>query len=1081
MKATIAARQRDLDVRVLCRPDASNDAVLRQLRQAGVTIIGVRYIHEKEVLADDIALSHSMNFTDKEIERNQNSGQILDDPEFVAVTEAGFLTLIENRAAVSVGEEEWTPSSRLIPTGLQKYLTRFDRLNPLQSKAVPAVLATSGHVMVVAPTSSGKTLIGEIAALRSIVTEGKPAVWLLPGRALAAEVSETAQRWNKHGIRSVELTGETNMSSDTVRNAQLWVATTEKFEALYRRSSLRHFIATLGCLIIDEVHLVGDHTRGATLETLIARLRAVEGRTRIVALSATVSNADELATWFNAQLVRSAWRPTILTTQLIPYDTPAPGSKREEYEAAKDATLGRLLHELREDASDESKVVAGGSTNGLGSVLVFCGSKKAVLRTAAMAARIPNRDVADEVLVEAAFSAGVGIYFRDAPGAQRALEAFKQRRLKTLIATSGLSTGVNTPAKSVVIRDLELGISPLEVSQALQMFGRAGRAGQETEGFGFMLVPREEEIEWRARLAAGYSARSQVRAHLEDALLAEILLGSIADREGAGSWFQETFAYAQSGEETNVDNALDFLILRGFVKESESGLAVSEIGALTSRLMIDVESAAGLLTGLAEAPVPSSAKEAEEFVLQILSNEVLALQARPVNRKAYEHMVDKILFDWSPRVTSRMGEAFGPRFCMAAAHLALRDPSRLHSRRPPGISLAEFKHAVEDMPRYLTWVAALGYVEQATWAPAVAGELARRLTWWRLTPHPGRGSGRLLWLLERLLEPENRRARMEDVWTRAVRAGFASPDLITSRPRNVDISAEAFDRLVLGRADLKLSLLAGLELLLEIGSRDSRVTVMSNAGGRRAIATARPTQGRMDIPVPPSEPGTEIAADVFLYTKEGDFSYQKLTADAPHDAGRRVDAVEDARDFVVALPDITMVSNEHDPRRMARAVISDRKRQLNAILPLLSPDLSLRPVALALAEHEAEPDLAAINLRTNLRRLLDVKHDGPARPAAMVLRSGTATELEFELTLAALAGSLHMQTGIASAEGKLLALIRLSGEWLLAMPTDSNNVRIDPVFPKSMPPVVRSLQPRRVQDRSPTRPQCSWLEEFALR
>ncbi|GAA1645600.1 hypothetical protein GCM10009806_13350 [Microbacterium flavum] len=63
--------------------------------------------------------------------------------------------------------------------------------------------------MVVAPTSSGKTLIGEVAALRSIVTDGKPAVWLLPARALAAEVAEIARRWNAHGIRTIELTGET--------------------------------------------------------------------------------------------------------------------------------------------------------------------------------------------------------------------------------------------------------------------------------------------------------------------------------------------------------------------------------------------------------------------------------------------------------------------------------------------------------------------------------------------------------------------------------------------------------------------------------------------------------------------------------------------------------------------------------------------------------------------------------------------------------------------------------------------------------------------------------------------------------
>lgn len=230
--AAISARHRGVDVRVLCRPESSNDAILRDLRREDVAIVGVRYIHEKEVLVDDTAVSHSMNFTNKEIDRNQNSGLVFDNPDVVAATENGFLALIENRDAASIGEEEWSSSSKLIPPELQKYLTRFDRLNPLQSKAVPAVLSTSGHVMVVAPTSAGKTLIGEVAALRSIVSEGKPAVWLLPARALAAEVSETARRWTEHGIRSVELTGETNMSSETVRSAQLWVATTEKFEAL---------------------------------------------------------------------------------------------------------------------------------------------------------------------------------------------------------------------------------------------------------------------------------------------------------------------------------------------------------------------------------------------------------------------------------------------------------------------------------------------------------------------------------------------------------------------------------------------------------------------------------------------------------------------------------------------------------------------------------------------------------------------------------------------------------------------------------------------------------------------------------
>ena len=133
------------------------------------------------------------------------------------------------------------------------------------------------------------------------------------------------------------------------------------------------------------------------------------------------------------------------------------------------------------------------------------------------------------------------------------------------------------------------------------------------------------------------------------------------------------------------------------------------------------------------------------------------------------------------------------------------------------------------MPRYLAWIAALGYVGEATWAPAVAGELARRLAWWNLTPHPERGSGRLLWLLERLLEPENRKARMADLWSRAKKAGFNSPDGISARPRNVDVSAEAFSDLVLSRRPPTLAI-GPPGAHARNRSKASRVTAMSNTG-----------------------------------------------------------------------------------------------------------------------------------------------------------------------------------------------------------------------------------------------------------
>jgi hypothetical protein len=254
---------------------------------------------------------------------------------------------------------------------------------------------------------------------------------------------------------------------------------------------------------------------------------------------------------------------------------------------------------------------------------------------------------------------------------------------------------------------------------------------------------------------------------------------------------------------------------------------------------------------------------------------------------------------------------------------------------------------------------------------------------------------------------------------------------------------------------------------------------MSNTGARRAITTLRPAQGRIELAVPPSRSSHEIAADVFLYTRDGDFAYQNLTTDLPDDAREKgIDPVEEARNLVASLPDLTVVGS--GPTGLRRILMSERKRQLATIIPLLSPDPQLRQVALTLTEHEVEPDLATINLRTNLRKLLASTEVEKPRPAATVLRSGVASEAELELTLAALAGALQMETGIASAKGRLLALIRIAGEWRMAMPSDSRNLRIDPVFPAELPPIVSSVQPRMAEEKTPARPMCAWIEEFTL-
>lgn len=1063
LDAAIGAHGRGADVQVYIRPESSNDAVLRSLRSAGVRVEAVRYIHEKELIADQSLLAHSMNFTSKEVARNENSGYLNDDPEIVLAASDAFTSLASNLAASSVGEEEWTPVAKLIPTQWLPFLEKYDTLNPLQSKAVPAVLGANGHVMVVAPTSAGKTLVGEVAALRSIIGEGRPAVWLLPARALASEVVETARRWERLGIRTVELTGETNLSSERVAQAQLWVATTEKFESLYRRSSLRDAIAKVGCLVIDEVHLVGDPTRGSTLESLIARLRQSHDRTRIVALSATVANAEELAGWFNAQLISVTWRPTILTTQLVTYESP---DNKYLINGIKNDIVTGLVEDF----------VGGRGGDGPGSVIVFCGGKKAVRDLAAGLAGVP--ETADiDALVEAAFAKGIGIHYRGAPQTQRAVDAFKRRDINIIIGTSTLATGVNLPARAVIIRDDTMGISRLEVSLAQQMFGRAGRAGHEKAGYAFLITAADEASKWRLDLAAGYRVRSRISGRLPDALLAEVMLGSVSNRSDTESWFLETFAHATGLATEAIDQALDRLLLTGMVSEVDEVIQVTELGSLTCRLMVEVDSAAAILSGIAAASRPRSAVEAEELVLRAVTQGGLPLRERQVNPDQYEQQVASVLFNWTPSIVESMDGEFGARFCMAAAHLALREPKQLFGR-----TMGDFVYAVEDLPRYLAWLGALGYVDGLTWAPAVASDLARRLSWWRLNPHPEMGSGRLLWMLEKTLEPHNRHSSMPDLWKRARSAGFKSPDNINRAPKGVDVTPEQFAAILHGRVRIEMAppdAESGLTLRLDTTAKNARVTTYAHSGLEPMLSTARPPHGRLDLPLPQgAAKASAVAVDLFLYSKDGDFGYSNVTTALTGDL-EEPRHVDDAVARIHALPH--SLSSIGEPRGLRSLLMSDRRKMRATLVPLIAPTEELKAVAVALSERITNPTRAVCRLRENLAAVLTVNDStDAARPASSVLKSGVATRDELELTATALIASLGVAVGLAvSDKGRVVSMAQLDDEWQVVLSQSAAAARsIKAVVPDDLPPVVIALRDPQASQPISIHPVFEWMSDL---
>lgn len=1023
LEAMLAAKHRGADVRVIVRPDPECEAVIKALRAAGASVKLHRHEHAKELLTEHAQMFLSMNLSRKEIRVNAQNGFVTQDPkalnDAVAAFEAEF---DKTQALASAGEEIWKTVEDGVPAALRPFF-RHPQLNPLQSKAIPVVLDTDRHVLVVAPTGAGKTVIGEAAALRAIRLEGRKAAWLVPARALANELADLKGRWERLGIRVVSLTGEDNLESEALKEADLWVTTTEKFEALYRRGSLSRAIADIGCLIVDEVHLVGDAARGPTLEALLARLRLLPERTRVVALSATATNADQLAAWLDAELVKTSWRPTQLTTQVITYDEV---SSYYANEAAKDAVLRPIVEDFSTVQEDETP----------GSVLIFMGGKKGVRALAAGLAETPNVADEDALLVDCV-KKGVGFHYRGSPRSHAVVNQFRDRQLRVLVATSGLSTGVNTPARAVVVRDLTLGMEEISVAQVLQMFGRAGRAGQEEHGWGFLICPAHLGPLWQQRLSDGYNVTSHIRGRLADALLAEVLLGGVTSVVQAQEWYDGTFAAYLEGADgavtdlEDVPQSVQLLDELGLVRAGEDGeLTATEMGALTCRLMVEVGSAAALLPALAALPLPVDARPAELSLIRALGESVDAFSAPAVNPKDYLALVDELL-GRPPSVIPPDGlPTFGADFTVACALLALEQPRRLASRS--GLSTLPMRGVVDGLPRYLAWIAALGRLGLHAWAPAVAGDLSRRLAWWELKPEPSRGSGRILWFLEELIPLSERKERMQRAWKWAADHGHRTPDLISESPIKMDPTD--FTRLIARRLSPRLGELAKSQegiVLPVTGSAGSRMQAQLGFQGARVTTTIERQQDGGVVLTPPSTAAgrAKLALDAVWYSN-GDAAYQGaiLEVDLPEHASPR-DPVDDWKLMARGLPQALAVRS--DAGRLRRLLHGSKLADLHLVrLATASPELA--ELARALAGDYGTPHERAHRLRERLSQMLAVApSDEEERPPTEVLRTLRGSENEHALALAALAGSAGLTPGLAkgATAGRLYALVRLEDRW----------------------------------------------------
>lgn len=178
----------------------------------------------------------------------------------------------------------------------------FPVFNAIQSKCFSSVYNGSDNIVLSAPTGSGKTVVMELAICRQVTNSDNgqfKVVYQAPTKSLCSERFRDWQaKFSSLGLQCAELTGDTDHAQlRSVQSASIIITTPEKWDSMTRKwKDHTRLMQLVKLFLIDEVHILKE-TRGATLEAVVSRMKSAGSNVRFIALSATVPNSEDIATW----------------------------------------------------------------------------------------------------------------------------------------------------------------------------------------------------------------------------------------------------------------------------------------------------------------------------------------------------------------------------------------------------------------------------------------------------------------------------------------------------------------------------------------------------------------------------------------------------------------------------------------------------------------------------------------------------------------------------------------------------------------------------------------------------------------
>ncbi|KAK3115284.1 putative steryl acetyl hydrolase mug81, partial [Teratosphaeriaceae sp. CCFEE 6253] len=441
------------------------------------------------------------------------------------------------------------------------YGQRFQFFNPMQTQLFHCMYHTNANVLLGSPTGSGKTIAAELAMWWAFREKpGSKVVYIAPMKAL---VRERVQDWSKRltrqmGLKLVELTGDNTPDTRTIRDADIIVTTPEKWDGISRSWQTRSYVQQVSLVIIDEIHLLGGD-RGPILEIIVSRMNYIasqeKGSVRLVGMSTACANATDLANWLGVKEGLFNFRHSV---RPVPLEIYIDGFPQQRGFCPLMQSMNRpTFLAIKSHSPDKPVIVFVASRRQTRltarDLINFCGMEDNPRRFVKMDEEdlaLNLSRVKDEALRES-LAFGIGLHHAGLVESDRQLaeELFANNKIQILVATSTLAWGVNLPAHLVVVKGTQFfdakieGYKDMDLTDVLQMLGRAGRPQFDTSGIARIFTQESKKAFYKHFLHTGFPVESSLHNVLDNHLGAEVSAETIGTKQDALDYLTWTFFF----------------------------------------------------------------------------------------------------------------------------------------------------------------------------------------------------------------------------------------------------------------------------------------------------------------------------------------------------------------------------------------------------------------------------------------------------------------------------------------------------------------------------------------------------------